>query len=405
MALTTLEMKYAAIGMHADGGGLYLQVAKGGGRSWIFRYQVNGRRREMGLGSAADLSVTQARAVAEDFKALTKKGRDPLEEKKAAEAQAAMTAAADTKREVLAGRTFSAVATQYIGAQEAGWKNAKHAQQWTNTLQTYVYPLIGELPISEVTTDHVVEILTPIWSAKPETATRVRSRLELVIAYAKAREWFQGANPAAWRGHISALLPSPSKLKNVRNHPALAWKDMADFMTGLRAMPGTGARALEFAILTAARSGEARRATWAEIDLATKVWTVPGARMKATKEHRVPLSGAAVALLEKLPRVRGEDLIFPGARSRRPLSDMSLSAVLRRMKRAEITVHGFRSAFRDWASEATLHHPDLAEQALAHAIKNKVEAAYRRGDMLEKRRVLMEEWAEWCRGAGEELGG
>ena len=405
MALTTFEIKHAQVGMHADGGGLYLQVANGGGRSWIFRYQLNGRRREMGLGSAADLSVTKARALAEEFKARTKKGRDPLQEKKAAEAQAAVTAAEDTKREVLAGKTFSTVAVEYIRAHEAGWRNAKHAQQWTNTLRTYVYPLIGDLPISEVTTDHVLEILEPLWSAKPETATRVRSRLELVIAYAKARKWFQGTNPAVWRGHISALLPSPSKIREVRHHPALAWTDMADFMVRLRAMPGTGARALEFVILTCVRSGEGRGATWPEINLATKVWTVPGKRMKAGKEHRVPLSNAAVTLLEKLPRIRGENLLFPGARSNRPLSDMSLSAVLKRMKTTEVTVHGFRSTFRDWAAETTLHHPDLVEMALAHTIANKVEAAYRRGDMLDKRRVLMDDWADWCRGAGEEIGG
>jgi integrase len=405
--LTSLEITHAKPGMHADGGGLYLLVNKDKRKSWIFRYQVNGRRREMGIGPLADLTVTQARAKAEDLKALTKKGRDPLEERRQEEAETARLLAEQAREVVLEQATFRAVAAEYMRSHGSGWKNPKHAQQWKNTLQTYAYPRIGDRPVREVTTDDVLEILKPIWMAKPETASRLRSRIELIVSYAKARGWFEGENPALWRGHLAALLPAKSKVKQVTHHAALPWAQMAKFVAKLSGMQGMGARALEFTILTAARSGEVRGARWSEIDLKEKIWTVPAKRMKARKEHRVPLSDTAIALLERLPRVpddaeAGDELLFAGAKSGRPLSDMSLSAVLRRMpvedEMGAVTVHGFRSSFRDWASEATFHHPDVVELSLAHTIGNKVEAAYRRGDMLEKRRALMDDWETWCLG-------
>lgn len=409
MGLSTLEIKHAKEGLHPDGDGLYLQVGKAGAKSWIFRYQVHGRRRAMGLGSLTDLSVTQARAQAEELKNLTRKGRDPLEERRLEAEQKAIEAEARVKEETLANAKVREVGAEYIRAHGAGWKNAKHAQQWTNTLKTYVYPAIGDLPISRVTTQHVLDILKPIWTTKAETASRVRSRVELIISYAKARGWFEGENPAVWRGHLAALLPASSKVKRVKHHAALPWREVGEFMAKLQAMPGISPRALEFTILTAARSGEIRGAKWSEIDLQEGIWTVPASRMKAAKEHRVPLSTAAKELLEKLPTVvdqEADQFVFPGPRSGRPLSDMSLSAVLRRMERGTVTVHGFRSAFRDWAAETTFHHPDLVELALAHTIANKVEAAYRRGDLLEKRRQLMEDWADWCAaGAGNDGGG
>lgn len=414
MALSTLEIKHAKAGMHADGKGLYLSVSKSGSKSWIFRYQVAGRRREMGLGSLSELSVAKARAEAETLRELTASGIDPLEQRKQAAIERARQAAEESQRAAQEANTFAVVAADYIKAHSPGWRSDKHAGQWTRTLELYAYPVIGELPIQDVTTEHLLRILHPIWSMKTETASRVRSRIELVIGYAKARGWFRGENPAIWRGHLDALLPSKSKVKPVKHHAALDWRNMAGFMAQLSGAPGIGARALAFAILTAARSGEVRLARWREFDLDQKIWTVPAERMKARKEHRVPLSDDAVAILQALPRIQeaakpGDDLVFPGATSGRPLSDMSLLTVIRRLDRGEnaphITVHGFRSSFRDWASEATFHHPDVVELALAHTITNKVEAAYRRGDMFAKRRVLMHDWAAWCRGEVREEGG
>lgn len=399
MGLRTLQITHAKEGLHSDGGGLYLQVSKGGGKSWIFRYQIRGRRRAMGLGSLIDVSPAQARARAEELKQIARKGRDPLEEHRVEAERLALEEKAQAKAETRSRATFRMVSSDYIAAHEAGWKNAKHAKQWKSTLETYVYPMIGDLPIHEVTTQHVLDILNPIWTTKTETASRVRSRIELIVSFAKARGWFEGENPAVWRGHLAVLMPASSKVKRVKHHPALSWRKMGAFMSKLREMPGISPRALEFTILTAARSGEVRGARWSEIDLKDGLWVVPAARMKAGKAHRVPLSDDAKALLKALPSLdddQDDALVFPGPRSLRPLSDMSLSAVLDRMGYNKVTVHGFRSAFRDWAAESTLHHPDIVELALAHTISNKVEAAYRRGDLLGKRRQLMAEWAAWC---------
>ena len=382
--------------MHADGSGLYLYVKAAGAKSWIFRYQIKGRRREMGLGALQHLEPVSARAESARLKALVAGGVDPIEKKRAAR-EAAQKADADLEleREVLAA-TFRVAAEKYMAAQEAGWRNGKHRQQWENTLKTYAYPIIGELPVRDVTATHVLEVLQPIWSTKPETASRVRMRIEAVLNSAKLMGWRAGENPAVWRGGLEALLPRTSKVKAVRHHPAMPWQEIGSFMEKLRARDGISPRAVEFTILTAARSGEVRHARWDEIDLGKGVWIVPPDKMKAGREHRVPLSEPAKALLKQLPRIEGCPWVFPGARNT-PMSDMSLSAVLKRMGLGHYTVHGFRSSFRDWAAEHTHHSPETVEMALAHAVSNKVEAAYRRGDMFVKRYALMEDWGEWCR--------
>lgn len=392
MALTALEIRNAKPGMLADGGGLYLYVKAGGAKSWIFRFQVNGKRREMGLGALAHLGAPEARAEAFRLKALAAKKIDPLDLKRN-ELEASLAAAAAVEREVeLEAVTFQVAAERYIAAQEASWRNPKHRQQWENTLTTYAYPTIGSLPVRDVNAEQVVEILKPIWGTKPETASRVRMRIEAVLNSAKLMGWRTGENPAIWRGGLEAVLPRISKVKQVTHHAALPWSAAPEFMTALRARDGISARALEFCILSAARSGEVRKATWQEIDLKTGLWIIPADRMKAGRKHRVPLTDAAKALLEAMPRIEGCPYVFPGLRNR-PLSDMTLSAVLKRMKVLDVTVHGFRSTFRDWAAEKTDHSPETIEMALAHTVANKVEAAYRRGDLLAKRRALMDDWA------------
>ncbi|MEO3475760.1 site-specific integrase [Roseomonas sp. CAU 1739] len=297
------------------------------------------------------------------------------------------------------------MATLYTAAHEAGWRNAKHRAQWTSTLTTYAFPHIGSMGLEEISTDDVLRCLQPIWTAKSETATRVRGRIESVLDYAIARGWRTTPNPARWRGHLANLLPPPSKVAKVEHHAALPWQQMGDFMARVRAQSGTAARALEFCILTATRTGEALGARWSEINLEAAVWTVPADRMKAGREHRVPLSGAALAVLAFMAPLHsksGDAPVFPGQAKGKPLSNMSMLMLLRRMKRRDLTVHGFRSAFRDWCEEATSTPHSVAEAALAHAIGDKVEAAYRRGDLFAKRATLMEEWATFCgKGAAE----
>jgi len=405
MALTALEIKnQKTAGMYADGNGLYLRVQESGAKSWIFRFQLDGKRREMGIGTLGDRSAVDARGEAARLATLVRSGVDPIvarqREKEARVESAAKVAAGAT--------TFAQVAADYIKSHRAGWRNAKHADQWTNTLEKYAAPVIGDKPVADVSTEDVLRILQPMWNEKTETATRVRSRIELVLSYAKALKLRQGENPAAWRGHLDALLPKPTKLKNVRHHPALPYERMPEFMEALRKITGGGARALELAILTAARSGEVRLATWSEFDLEAGVWTIPAARMKAGKEHRIPLSDAALALLDDLPVVEGVDYLFPGERAKMPLSDMSLSAVTRRMNEgekptwiepqtgAQVVPHGFRSSFRDWAGETTSHPREVVEHALAHQLQDKAEAAYARGTLFDKRKKLMQEWATWC---------
>ena len=398
-------------GAHADGGNLYLRVADAGAGKWTLRYTVGGKSREMGLGpydadGEAGLTLAQAREAAEEPRATLRAGLDPIAERdrKAAEAKAEadrIAAQAEAKR-----RTFADVATLYTAAHSAGWRNAKHRAQWTSTLATYAEPHIGTMPVDEIGTDHVLAILNQIWTAKPETASRVRGRIEAVIDYAMARGWRDTANPARWRGHLANLLPSRSKVRRVKHHAALPWQDIGGFMGTLRKQGGTAARALEFAILTATRTGETLGARWSEIDMGAAVWMVPGERMKAGREHRVPLSDAALAVLATMAPLRpeeGDGYVFPGAAEGKPLSSMAMLMLLRRMKRSDLTAHGFRSTFRDWTEEATSTPHAVAEAALAHTIGDKVEAAYRRGDLFAKRAHLMAEWASYCAKAPAEV--
>lgn len=378
--------------MHSDGNGLYLCVKPGGTKSWVFRFQLDGKRREMGLGALSVLEPVKARAEAARLKTKVAEGVDPLDQRKAdKEMQSALRKQVqlESKR---AEMTFRKAAEHFITSRKPGWSNPKHAQQWANTLATYAYPVIGDLPVAEVAAEHVVEILRPIWSAKSETASRVRMRIEAVLNAAKLMGWRSGENPAVFKGGLEAVLPPISKVRRVRHHPAMPFADVPAFFDELRKRDGIGSRALEFCILTAARSGEVRNATWEELDLESSMWIVPADRMKAGREHRVPLSDAAVAILKAMPRQVNSPLIFPGTRGK-PMSDMTLSAVLKRMELAHFTVHGFRSSFRDWAAETTHHANETVEMALAHTIANKVEAAYRRGDLLAKRLELMEDWS------------
>jgi integrase len=375
-------------GLHFVGvvAGLALQVLPTGGRTWILRVTVAGKRRDMGLGGYPDVTLSGAREAARVARAIIKDGRDPIAEARAAASALRASLAKDV--------TFEEAARSYLAAHEGGWRNAKHAQQWRNTLKSYVYPSIGGLLVRYVELAHILAVLEPIWTEKTETAKRLRGRIEQVLDWATARGYRDGLNPARWRGHLDKLLARPSKIAGVEHHVALPFAEMSGFMQRLGDAKGTGASALRFAILTAARSGEVRGATWAEIDLKAAVWTIPGKRMKMGREHRVPLSPTAIALLAALPRMVGTEFVFPAPRGG-ALSDMTLSAVVRRMKVAAVP-HGFRSTFRDWASEQTNYPRDVAEMALAHAIGDKVEAAYRRGDLFEKRRGLMTDWATFC---------
>jgi len=375
-------------GMHTVGGvaGLYLQVLPTGTRSWVLRVMVAGKRRDMGLGGFPDVTLAQAREKAREARATIEKGIDPIAQRVAARSALAASRGAAV--------TFEEAARQFITAKSPEWKNAKHGQQWTNTLEAYAFPVVGKLACTDIALPHVLKILEPIWTTKTETATRLRGRIESVLDWATVRGFRKGENPARWKGHLDKTLPAPGKVAKVEHHEAVTLNDLGAFVRDLRQRDGIAARALEFLILTAARSGEVRGATWAEIDMAGRVWTIPPERMKAGKEHRAPLSDTAVRLLESLPRFAGNDLVFPSPRGL-VLSDMTLTAVMRRMKREEVP-HGFRSTFRDWAAERTNYPREVAEMALAHAIGNAVEAAYRRGDLFEKRARMMQEWAKFC---------
>ncbi len=377
-------------GLHAVGGvpGLCLNVRSREARSWILRLALGGKRREMGLGPYPEVSFKAAKEKAAAARELLRQGTDPI-----AAARATRSALVADRAAAL---TFDQCATAYIAAQSAGWRNAKHGDQWANTLRDYASPIIGKMLVRDVETSHVVRILTrdDFWTTKTETASRVRGRIERVLAWATTSGYRSGENPARWKGHLDNLLPKTSKVSKVEHHAALDWREVGAFMARLRQQQGMGARALEFAILTAARSGEVRGALWTEIDLAAATWTVPAGRMKAEREHTVPLSGPALELLRALPRMAGTDLVFPSSQLS-PLSDMTLAAVLRRMK-VDATPHGFRSTFRDWAAESTSYPREVCEMALAHTIASAVEAAYRRGDLMAKRTRLMRDWATYC---------
>jgi integrase len=376
-------------GVYGDGDGLYLQVRDAERRTWIYRFTLDGKPRWMGLGSFDDVSLAEARDAVAEARKKVRAGTDPIDERRVA------------KEATRAGlNTFSEVADAYIAAHEASWRNAKHRQQWRNTLDTYAAPVLGKLQVSKVDTGAVMRVLEPIWREKTETASRLRGRIESILDYAKARGWRDGENPARWRGHMANLLPARSKIAQVEHHPALPWREIGVFMASLRDEEGVAALALRFAILTATRTGEAIGAMWSEIDVGQALWTIPAKRMKAGREHRVPLSDAALAVLTesaKLRKKKDEDgPAFPGSKVGKPLSNMALLMLLRRMQRSDLTAHGFRSTFRDWCAEATNYPREVAEAALAHTLRDKTEAAYQRGDMMEKRRRLMAEWASFC---------
>jgi integrase len=381
--------KLSKPGMHFVGGvdGLAIQVLQSGARTWILRVMVGGKRRDMGLGGYPAVTLAGAREAARIARDKIRNGVDPVEEGRALRSALAATRAS--------AMTFEQCAAAYIAVKESEWANAKHGQQWRNTLETYAFPVVGKLLVRDVVQAHVLRILEPLWATKTETATRLRGRIESVLDWATVRGYREGDNPARWKGHLDKLLAMPGKIKKVEHLAALPFVDMGAFWASLRKQEGMGSLALQFAILTAARSGEVRGASWNEIDLTEKFWKIPAQRMKMKREHKVPLSDEAVKLIEALPHIAGSDLVFPNSKGT-ALSDMTLTAVIRRMGQGgRVTPHGFRSTFRDWASERTNYPRDVCEMALAHAIGDKVEAAYRRGDLMEKRTRLMTDWAKF----------
>jgi integrase len=378
--LTVKGIEAKSKGFHADGGGLYLKVTPTGTRSWVYRYFA-GKRHDLGLGPWPDISLAEARDRAAVQRRLRLDGKDPMTERRAGRDQAALKAAK--------AMTFRECATRYIDAHKAGWRNVKHGAQWTATLETYAYPTFGKLPVAEIDTGLVMKVVEPIWTTKPETASRVRGRIESILDWATVSGHRQGDNPARWRGHLEALLPAKTKVRAVEHHAALPYAELGAFMADLRSREGLAARALEFAILTAARTGEVIGATWSEIDFKAATWTIPGDRMKAGREHRVALSGAALAVLKALAKGQPGDRVFP-------LSNMAMLQLLKRMERGDLTAHGFRSTFSDWCAEMTAFSSEVREMALAHAVGDKVEAAYRRGDLFAKRVQLAEAWAKFC---------
>lgn len=380
--------KLKAPGRYNDGHGLYLQVSKWGTKAWVFRFMKNGRARHMGLGPLHTLTLQEARERARKARQALLDGIDPIEDR---------TALRRAERAEAAKRiTFKEAAEKYIAAHRAGWKNAKHADQWEATLTTYAYPTIGNLSVADVDTAHVLKIIEPIWGSKTETASRVRGRIESVLDWATARKFRQGENPARWRGHLDKLLPARAKVQKVEHHPAMPYADVSAFVREIREGGSISALALEFTILTACRTGEVTGARWEEFDFAKKVWTIPGERTKSGRDHRVPLSPRALAILKEVPRIKGNPYVFTGAREGQHLSNMAMLELLREKRGMKFTVHGFRSSFRDWAGEVTNFPREIAEAALAHVLGDKTEAAYQRGDLLEKRRKLMEAWAGYC---------
>ncbi|WP_225032334.1 tyrosine-type recombinase/integrase [Paraburkholderia sp. XV] len=377
-------------GLYADGGGLYLQITAAGVKSWLFRYMRAGKARGMGLGPVHTIGLAEARTRALDCRRLLLDGVDPIDSRNA-ERTAQRVAQANEM-------TFKQCADKYIEAHRAGWKNAKHADQWTNTLATYAEPVFDSLPVSAIDTALVMKVLEPIWTTKTETASRVRGRIESVLDWATVRGYRAGENPARLKGHLDTLLPKRARVQKVTHHPALPYADLPGFIKLLRAEDGIAARALELLILTATRTNEVIGATWSEFRLDESIWIIPGERMKMRKEHRVPLSARAIALVKAQEDMKQGDFVFPGAKYQKPLSNMAMLQLLERMKRDDITVHGFRSTFRDWAGETTHYPREVCEAALAHGIKDKAEAAYARGDLFVKRATLMEDWAKFAEG-------
>jgi integrase len=408
--LTALKVERAKEpGMYADGGGLYLRVTEDGTKNWVYRFMLNGRPRWMGLGPLALYGLQEARGKALDARRLRHEGIDPIDTRRAARLRERLEAAK--------AMTFQQCAESYIASHRVGWRNEKHKAQWSATLATYAYPLIGALPVQSIDTGLVCKALEPIWTAKPETAGRVRGRIEAILDWAKVRDYRAGENPARWRGHLDKLFPAQSKVRKVKHHPALPYAELPAFLAELREQEGISARALEYTILTAARTNETIGAKWPEIDLQARVWTIKPERMKADRRHRVPLSAPAVALVKRMTDVRDGDHIFPGDRGA-GLSNMAMLELVRGMNERRIrngqsiwldpeqgkpiVPHGFRSTFRDWAADRTNFPPEVVEMALAHAVEDETEAAYRRGDLFEKRRRLMAAWADYCAKAPSE---
>jgi integrase len=378
----------------SDGGNLYLRISKTGVKSWTFMYSAGGkagvrsRQTELGLGSYPDVTLAEARDKAEEKRRLRKAGVDPK---------------ASKLRDKLASDrtiTFDEAVKDFIAVKKVGWKNAKHVEQWENTLATYASPVFGRYSVASIDTELVLKCLQPIWESKTETATRLRGRIEAILDWAVVKKYRVGENPARWKGHLAHILPAPKSFQDVVHHPALHYSKTAAFMVDLRTRKGLAARMMEFTILTAVRSGEARGARWGEFDFQKAVWTIPKDRMKMKREHRVPLSKDALDLVLAVKTNAGEikddGLVFPAPRKGTMFSDVTMLAVLKRMGMSDITVHGFRSTFRDWGSECTAYPKDVCEMALAHAIGNKVEEAYLRGDLFVKRSKLMDDWATYC---------
>lgn len=377
--------KKKARGFYCDGGGLYLQVSPTGSTSWVFRFKDDGKTRDMGLGSTNTFSLKEARERARQQRQLRADNIDPIEARNA-EREAQRIAK-------MTDKTFDQCAADFLSDNSIHWKNAKHRQQWRNTLDTYVSPVFGSVSVRAIDTALVLQVLRPIWNEKPETASRVRGRIERILSHATASGARSGDNPARWTGHLKEVLPARSKVAKVEHHAALPWKVIGDFMGDLRGRPALAARALDFTILTAARTAETIGAKWPEIDFDEKIWTVPADRMKGKREHRVPLSPPAIAILQELkPKARG--FIFEN--DGQPLSNMAMLKLLERMGHEGLTVHGFRSSFRDWAFECSNFPREIVESALAHVVGDKAEAAYKRGEAIEKRRKLMQAWASFC---------
>ena len=375
-------------GRHAVGGvsGLLLFVKDSGAKSWILRTIVGSKRRNIGLGGFPDVTLAQARDKARKMKELILDGIDPVEERRAKQ-QALIN---DQAKQM----TFAQAARLCHDKKASEFRNAKHGMDWISSVNRFAIPIIGKVPVSEIELAHILKVLEPIWKEKTETATRLRQRIEAIVAWATASGHRSGDNPARWKGHLDAILPTPNKIRKRRHYPALPWQGIGSFMQELRKRQGMAARALEFIILTAARSGEARLATWEEFDLENRIWTIPADRMKAGKEHTVPLTDQVVRLLQSMPRFENSNYVFAAPRGGR-LSDMTISMLCRRME-VDAVPHGFRSTFRDWCAENTNYPREVAEMALAHAIESKVEAAYRRGDLFNKRMSLMRDWANFC---------
>lgn len=383
--LTALKVKkLTKPGWYPDGQGLYLQVSNTGSKSWVYRYEIDGKERRHGLGAT---SLKAARKAAEFCRQLRNDKHDPIEYKRKLEADQALKKTKTVN--------FKKCALSYIESHKAGWKNRKHEAQWRNTLETYAYPVIGNLPVQDVDTGYVMQILKPIWYTKTETASRVRQRIENILDWAKVHKYRAGENPALWRGHLDKLLPKRSKVQKVKHHAAMPYADIPEYFRNLRKVNTLAAKALSFTILNASRSSEAREAEWAEIDLEADIWTIPEERMKAEREHRIPLTKESIKILKKVESLKTDNQVFPGLRKGKSISD---AALLKQLKQTHptLTVHGFRSSFRDWCAEMTNFPRELAESALAHSLKDKTEAAYQRGDMFEKRRKLMEAWSTYC---------